>query len=52
MLVNGQVDKVRPILANKIEPERLNKLLNSLNKMKVQGSDEFLEGHVRSKIAR
>lgn len=46
MLVNGQVDRVRPILTPHIEPARLNKFLNSLSKMTVQGSDEFLEGHV------
>lgn len=48
MLVNGQVDRVRPILTPRIEPARLNKFLNSLGKMTVQGSDEFLEGHVSS----
>lgn len=48
MLVNGQVDRVRPILQDKIEPQRLNKFLNSLGKMVVQGSDLFLEGHVSS----
>lgn len=46
MLVNGRVDTVRPILQNRIEPARLNKFLNSLGKMVVQGSDLFLEGHV------
>lgn len=46
MLTNGQVDQVRPILQDKIEPERLNKYLTSLGKRITSGTDQALEGHV------
>lgn len=46
MLTNGNVDQLRPILQDKIEPARLNKYLNSIAKQITTGTDTALEGHV------